>query len=108
LRSLKGPNDGRVPDIHHFCVARIVGMNTVAVVGRAAESRVLVNDPDGRLGLVLGLRPWRNGCVEGLDPGVGSRKVGAERDDLGDLVVLFVRNFSSTINRPELGCIPQS
>lgn len=58
-------------------------MHTVAEVASAAETRVLVDDPDGRLGRVEALRPGDDGLVQILD----LRVVVAEphRDDLSHL-----------------------
>jgi len=85
LGSLERLDQRRVPDVHHLGVASVIGMDAVAIVGRAAEACILVDNPDGRLGLVLALGPGGDRGVERLDLGVGARHGGAKRNDLSHL-----------------------
>jgi hypothetical protein len=58
-------------------------MDAIAVIGRARVSRVLIDDPDWRFGLVLTRSPLDDRPVELLDLGVVVAE--SEGDDLGDL-----------------------
>jgi len=97
--SLKGLDEGGVPDVHHLGVSAVVGVHAVAVVGGAAEAGVLVDDPDGGLGLVLLGGPRGNGGVELLDLCVEVSE--AEGDDLGDLFFSILSDIFSFCIQPQ-------
>ena len=59
-------------------------MDAIAVVTRAGETGVLIDNPDGRFGLVEALGPGDDGAVELLDFAVVVAD--AQGDDLCDLV----------------------
>jgi len=60
-------------------------MHAVSQIASRVEPRVLVDNPDRRLGLVEALGPRYDGRVEGLDLGVEVADL--DGDDLGDLWV---------------------
>jgi len=69
LHNLNSVNDRRVPHLGHLLVTSLARVNTVTQL-RGGESSVLVNDPNWRLGGVLGCCPRGDGLVERLDGSV--------------------------------------
>lgn len=82
LRRRKRRQNRRIPHIRHLDITRVIRMHAIAQITRR-ETRILIDDPDGGLGLVESLRPGGDGGVQLLD----FRVVGADADgdDLGDL-----------------------
>lgn len=67
LGRLKRPYNGRIPDIQHLDIAGIIRVHAVPKIRRAAEARVLIDDPDRALRLVQALCPGNDGAVQFLD-----------------------------------------
>lgn len=62
-------------------------MDAVAEVSGVAEARILIDNPDRRLGAVEPVSPRDYGAVQALDSGLDDSKgVKGHRDNLSDLI----------------------